>query len=143
MPYKDPAQQREYQRVWQQEVQRRRREEWFVVNGPCAYCDSWKNLQLDHKDPTQKVSHRIWSWSEVRRLSELKKCQALCHTCHKIKSATECARGEANGSSKLTEQDVREIRMSDDSLRTLGQRYGVAHNVIDRIKRGLIWKHVV
>lgn len=38
---------------------------------------------MHHKDPTKKVSHRIWSWSKQRRELELKKCVVLCGECHK------------------------------------------------------------
>jgi hypothetical protein len=37
---------------------------------------------VDHVDPSTKVNHVIWSWSENRRLAELAKCQVLCHDCH-------------------------------------------------------------
>ena len=73
---------REYQREW---VAKRRAT--FFADKCCAYCGSTKNLELDHIDPSQKVSHSIWSWSESRRNEELAKCQALCEECHKEKTA--------------------------------------------------------
>lgn len=59
-----------------------RRFTWIKKHGPCIQCGSWENLELHHKDPKQKVSHRIWSWSEERRLKELEKCVVLCIKCH-------------------------------------------------------------
>jgi len=73
----------EYQRKWL----RKRREEWFSKNGPCAKCGSKEELELDHIDPATKVDHSVWSWSEERRLAELAKCQVLCGKCHKEKTA--------------------------------------------------------
>ncbi len=62
---------------------------WFKTNGPCKRCSSWERLELDHINPTLKVSHTIWSWSEVRRNEELTKCQVLCYWCHLDKSMLE------------------------------------------------------
>ena len=87
MGYANKEVQAEYQRLWMA----KRRSEWFECNGPCRRCGSWKDLELDHIDPTHKVSHRIWSWSEQRRNAELAKCQALCYECHKKKTADQLA----------------------------------------------------
>lgn len=78
VPYSDPNAQREYQRKWMA----KRREEWFVLNGPCVDCGSWTKLELDHVDPARKVSHKVWSWSLVRRTAELAKCVVRCEDCH-------------------------------------------------------------
>ena len=58
----------------------KRREEYF--KDKCCSCGSVDQLELDHIDPTRKVSHRIWSWSNARREAELAKCQPLCSACH-------------------------------------------------------------
>ena len=83
MPFKDKRKQSAYQNRWTLE----RRRSWLKANGPCAQCGSTVDLQVDHIDPRTKVSHRIWTWAEARRLRELKKCQALCLVCHKAKTA--------------------------------------------------------
>jgi len=85
MPYSDPARQREYQRVWRQG----RWASWASENGPCAQCGSTDRLEVDHIDPSTKVSHRLWSFSLRRRKAELAKCQVLCYKCHKKKTAAE------------------------------------------------------
>lgn len=41
-----------------------------------------RQLEIDHIDPRQKLSHRIWSWSPARREAELGKCQVLCQKHH-------------------------------------------------------------
>lgn len=84
MPYKDPEKQREYMRNW---IANRRAE--FFKDKVCERCGSKEYLELDHKDRTQKVTHRIWSWSKDRREAELSKCQVLCHDCHLTKTLLE------------------------------------------------------
>lgn len=73
---------REYQREW---LANRRAN--FFADKACVRCGSAEQLELDHIDPEQKVSHRIWSWSQERRDAEIAKCQVLCAECHKAKSA--------------------------------------------------------
>ncbi len=78
MGYRNRTQQRRHQRLWL----RRRRAEWLTEHGPCRDCGSDKHLEVHHLDPSQKVSHRIWSWSKERREAELAKCIVLCRKCH-------------------------------------------------------------
>lgn len=66
-----------------------RREKWIADNGPCRMCESDDRLEVDHIDPSLKVSHRIWSWSEAKMFQELAKCQVLCRKCHEEKTARE------------------------------------------------------
>ena len=83
MPYKDKEKQREYQRLWSAN----RRKEWFDANGSCRKCGSSEGLELDHVDPSKKVTHKVWSWTESKRIEELDKCQVLCNKCHKDKTS--------------------------------------------------------
>lgn len=69
---------REYQRNWVAD----RRSEWFSDKS-CNHCGATENLELNHKDPSTKVTHRIWSWSKEKREEELAKCEPLCEACHK------------------------------------------------------------
>lgn len=81
MSYKDKSKQREYQRQW---IAKRRSD--FFAEKSCVVCDSKDRLELDHIDPSTKVSHAIWSWSQQRRETEIAKCQVLCHDCHQVKT---------------------------------------------------------
>lgn len=81
MPYKDPEAQREYQRAWAAKRRAASRAA-FLADKSCARCGSTEDLELDHVNPADKVSHRIWTWSEKRRVAELAKCQVLCKPCH-------------------------------------------------------------
>jgi len=50
--------------------------------------------------------------------------------------------GETHGRSKLTDQDVRDIRASTETNRALGKKYGVSNVAIQAIKTRRTWKHV-
>lgn len=78
MPYADPEQARRHYR----ERARRRRAEFFA-DKVCARCGGTDELQLHHRDPSQKVANQIWHWSRERREAEIAKCDVLCATCHR------------------------------------------------------------
>lgn len=71
----------EYLRNYRREWMRARRRSYFSGKS-CDTCGSTEKLELHHRDPQQKISHSIWSWSADRRASELEKCVALCGVCH-------------------------------------------------------------
>lgn len=50
--------------------------------------------------------------------------------------------GSKHSHAKLTEDDVRAIRASDNSYKALGREYGVASNTIKAIKTYRTWKYV-
>lgn len=138
MPYSDPEQQRAYQNSW---IQRRRRE-WVAANGPCVDCGTWDDLQVDHADAATKVTHRVWSWSASRRLTELAKCVVRCQRCHIIKTRDNAENwfpGELNGNAKLTAAMVREIHASSEPTRALARRFGVAPRTVRFVRQGVTW----
>ena len=59
----------------------------------------------------------------------------------KVRDGTQ-TRGEAHGKSSLTDQDVRDIRMSGETNRALGERYGVSNVTIHNIRTRKTWKHI-
>ena len=77
MGFKDPKKQREYQRLW-----RAKRKDDFFSDKCCKHCGTQLHLELHHRISNQKISHNIWSWSEIRRRIELLKCDVLCRSCH-------------------------------------------------------------
>ena len=121
---------------------------WFDINGPCVLCGSNEELQLDHIDPQTKISHRIFTWSEERRLKELAKCRVLCWRCHKKKTATEQPKGEQKVGVKLTNQDIIDIRRTYKpgvrgcGYKALAHKYNVSHQTISRIIKRQKWKHI-
>lgn len=50
--------------------------------------------------------------------------------------------GEKNGTSKLTENQIREIRESDDSVSNLRKKYGLCKQSIYNIRKRISWTHV-
>ena len=72
---------REYNRVWMAA----RRAYWFADKF-CVKCGSKEKLENHHIDPSTKVSHCVWSWSQQRRDAELAKCEVLCEGCHQNKT---------------------------------------------------------
>lgn len=73
---------REYQRNWCRE----KRTRWIKLKGPCRVCGSTNQLEFDHIDPSTKVTHRLWGYSEAKIAAELSKCQVLCRPCHQEKT---------------------------------------------------------
>lgn len=61
----------------------------FLAGKSCVRCGSTERLEVDHIDPSTKVTHTFWDYSEKKRAEELKKCQVLCRSCHLKKSATD------------------------------------------------------
>lgn len=131
MPYRDPAAQREYQRKWLAG----RRDAWLEGKW-CVRCGTSSDLQIDHIDPRRKVEHRIWSWSEDRRVAELEKCQVLCDTCHREKSSSNGDYGRT-----LSLEDVRLIRTVGRTViqKDLAARFGVTQQTISAILIGKRW----
>lgn len=84
MPYKDPDAKRAYQRQWLAG-----RRAMFLDGRVCVDCGAAENLEFDHVDPQQKVSHRIWTWPLSRIVEELAKCVVRCGPCHDERHARE------------------------------------------------------
>lgn len=85
---------RDYCRAWTA-----RRRAAFFAGKSCVDCGSTAKLELDHVDQSRKVDHRIWSWSEPRRRSEIAKCQVRCGVCHKKRHAEEQRKPLVHGTS--------------------------------------------
>lgn len=142
MPYKDKNQRNEYQKAWMA----RRRQDW-LSDKSCVDCGSTKDLQVDHVDASTKISHRVWSWSDERRLAELDKCVTRCSTHHREKTIKnrEHAIGTQISSSKLDEEKVRLIRekfLKGQSKRGLARDFNVDEKAIRLLLKGETWKHV-
>lgn len=136
---------REYLRNYQLTWMRNRREKWLQENGPCRHCGSWERLEVDHVDPSQKITNRVWSWAKEKREAELRKCQILCHACHLRKTAKENhnrffrQRGQPK---KLNSDLVMEIykrSINGESPTALGREYMIAHSTVIGIRDGVDW----
>lgn len=113
----------------------------------CIDCKLTTDLELDHVNASEKISHRIWSWSEMRRNAELIKCVVRCVECHKIKTtlSLERPRGIQRSDSVLTESNILEIKRlyaTGMSKRELGCCFDVNESTIRRIIAGNRWAHI-
>jgi hypothetical protein len=81
-------------RTYNRERARRRKADWIEENGPCRKCGSNKDLEVDHIDPSLKSFSPSFTEGKEKLLTELSKCQVLCHNCHLAKSK---ANGELGG----------------------------------------------
>lgn len=81
-----------YMREYQREKYARLRAEMIIIlGGKCAECGSTDDLQMDHKNPAEKLfglEHLVFRTRETF-LWEVAKCQLLCGPHHRIKSARE------------------------------------------------------
>lgn len=58
------------------------------------------------------------------------------------KNRVRTPRGEANGHSKLTENDIVAIRSDDKTDRALAAKYGVSSSVVNEIRNRKAWSHI-
>lgn len=123
---------RKYQREW---YAARRIRGIEYLGGMCYVCGSGEDLEVDHKDPTTKFGHRMWSWSWKRILEELDKCQLLCDSCHKDKTRRN---GDVlNGVPDDVYQKVL-ILLPEGQLsqREIARELGMAQSTVSRINTG-------
>jgi 5-methylcytosine-specific restriction endonuclease McrA len=139
---------RKYDREWM----RARRKAWFDVNDSCKQCGSKERLELDHIDPKTKITHNVWSWNVERRNGELKKCQVLCHECHKEKTKIDLSKIQKelylnNGPSnyKYSNDLVKEVfklRNEGFSERKISNKLGIARQTINHYLSGRLRTHL-
>lgn len=120
MPYSDPK--RHCANVCR--LARLKREAWLNEKGPCRHCGSGNNLEVDHINPKEKISHNVWTWSEKKRNFELQKCQVLCESCHKKKTREDqIAQALMDGKTILCPRKPHWRKPSDFDVSQSGQRY--------------------
>ena len=73
--------------------------------------------------------HMIWP-EDAEKVSDL------------LRDTDSLVRGEYNGRTKLTAENVREILSSELSNPELARRYGVARATIHQVRAGRTWKHL-
>jgi len=133
MGYKNKDKQKEYQKNW---YHKRRNE--FFKDKLCVQCDSKDNLELDHINPMEKITHKIFFWCKEKFDKENEKCQILCNKCHKLKTRKEKA--------KLTEVEVKEIRRLYEtekiSTYKLAKIFSISRRSIYNILNRKEWKDI-
>lgn len=78
----------------------RRAEIISLLGGVCTSCGSTDELEIDHKDPTEKefnLSRKLHTLSKEKLDEEVAKCQLLCDKCHNEKSVGEKGQTIARG----------------------------------------------
>jgi hypothetical protein len=50
--------------------------------------------------------------------------------------------GSRHHSAKISEADAMKIRGSKEMGVSLSKQYGISPNVVSKIRRGLLWKHI-
>ncbi len=138
----DPDAMRRYKREW---IAARRAE--FFKDKSCAVCGSTDDLELDHIDPTTKVTHNIWSYRAEIRQAELAKCQVLCRVHHDYKTAVDGSlrRGERSAVAKLNESAVRDIRAyvaAGGKQSDMARKYRVDRKTIHFVVHRKTWTHI-
>ena len=63
-----------------------------MLGGRCVDCGTTKNLQFDHKNPSEK-SFNVKSLLTERNLEELEKCELRCGNCHLEKTKNDYSSG--------------------------------------------------
>lgn len=53
-----------------------------------------------------------------------------------------CGAGSACRTAKLNEDQVIEIRNATSTAKFLAAHYGVSESLIEKVRRGVLWKHV-
>lgn len=91
-----------YQCAWM-----RQRRENYLSDERCLKCGATDNLEIHHRDPAEKESHRIWSWSTTRLEAELAKCDVLCRDCHILYHKIEILSKRQHGSSNTYKNGCR------------------------------------
>lgn len=83
-----------YMRTYNLERYHRRRADAIaLLGGKCAWCGSTEQLEVDHRDRTQKeVELSNAGVAEAKYWKEVTtKCHLLCRYCHRVKTAGETA----------------------------------------------------
>lgn len=93
----------------------------------CERCGSIKNLVGHHGDRDRSNN----SGSNI---------ETLCRSCHakEHKLIQNLRRGKA----KLTDEQVRSIRLDERIYSVIGKEYGITKKSVSRIKRKVTWKHL-
>ena len=101
---------------------------WIKAHGPVPdgmdVCHSCNNKECENPD-------HLYLGTRSENISHAHR-DGLCNP----------ARGERQGSSRLKEHQVLEIRASELSRKELAEMYGVAHQTIDAVINRRSWRHI-
>lgn len=117
------------------------------LGGVCKGCGTTKNLQFDHVDRYSKrypIASMLsgCSWDNI--MSELVKCQLLCHPCHVAKGEHGPRVPGSHPHAKLNPAKVQEMRWRHprETVSSLAKEFGVAHGTASKAINRQTWRHV-
>lgn len=127
----------EYMRTRRRE---RKQQIMQLLGGKCASCGATENLEVDHADPREKRGEPGRSpmidgpWERI--LTELEKCQALCHDCHMNKTRLDYSSGRLGhrGGPKKSSIDwdrVRRLRSMGANWQEVANAIGVSRSTVE------------
>lgn len=90
--------------------------------------------------PEHEVNHKDRDRANPR-LDNLEYVTKAGNARHAIAAGRRVARGEGNNS-KLTEQQVREIRAATGTLQRIADRFGIATPTVYHIRKRNTWRHI-
>lgn len=121
--------------------------EWTKACNSSGYPVTWVNNKIAY---VHRIIMEAVETDIVMHLCDNKKCINPLHlkvgtpkeNSLDMKSKNRQAKGEACGNAKLTEKEVKEIRMSHLSSRKLAALYNISKTNILDIKNNKIWRHL-
>ncbi len=130
--------------------------EWTGYKTPNGY--GWCGFE-NKSEFTHRVAFRLWKGDIPPKMVVRHTCRNKCvnpahleigtysenNTKDRIRDGTD-NQGSKNSQSKLTDDNIREIRqrrLAGEKLLSIAEKFDVKENSISRICAGLTWKHVV
>ena len=125
---------------------------WMGTLALNGYGRLWMNKK---RQSAHRASWKIYNGSIPNGMGILHRCDTKsCVNPHHLflgtnKDNTQDAvkknrqlKGESHGCAKLSEQEVKEIRKDNHTLRTIAIDYSISRRQILRIKQGKSWRHI-